>query len=146
MEDRQASDRFILLVEEYRLAGWIGLGKLKPPQADDARPDLALARHAIDTLGMLEVKTRGNLSSGEERLLRQILADLRINFADEVKRAEEQGKAEHAKAEKPAKAEEERQTTAGPQGTGGESESPAMADARPSDDSPSPEGGEGGAS
>jgi hypothetical protein len=55
--------------------------------------DLGLARHAIDTLGMLEVKTRGNRSEEEERLLRQVLADLRINFVDELKREEEEAKA-----------------------------------------------------
>ena len=89
MDEREANDRFLLLVEEFRLAGWIGLGKIKNPQAEDVRPDLGLARHAIDTLCMIEMKTRGNRTEGEDRLIRQTLADLRLNFADEVKRAQE---------------------------------------------------------
>ncbi len=43
-------------------------------------PDLALARQTIDLLGVLEEKTRGNLSGAEERLLQQVLNDLRVRF------------------------------------------------------------------
>jgi hypothetical protein len=42
--------------------------------------DLTLARQEIDLLGLLEEKTRGNLSGDEERLLSQILFDLRTKF------------------------------------------------------------------
>lgn len=42
--------------------------------------DLALARQEIDLLGILEDKTRGNLSGEEERLLSQILFDLRTRY------------------------------------------------------------------
>lgn len=42
--------------------------------------DLALARQEIDLLGLLEHKTRGNLSGEEERLLSQILFDVRTRY------------------------------------------------------------------
>ena len=42
--------------------------------------DLALARQEIDLLGILEDKTRGNLTGEEERLLSQILFDLRTHY------------------------------------------------------------------
>ncbi len=86
MEDQEARSRFLLLVEEYRLAAWIGLGKLKDPASGDVRRNLDLARHAIDTLGMLEQKTKGNLDGDEERFLRQGLTDLRLNFVEEMGR------------------------------------------------------------
>lgn len=41
---------------------------------------LALAKQTIDILGMLEAKTSGNLSGDEERLLDEVLADLRLRF------------------------------------------------------------------
>lgn len=50
------------------------------PDHDDVEPDLALARQTIDLLGVLEVKTRGNLTGAEERLLHQVLTDLRMRF------------------------------------------------------------------
>lgn len=42
--------------------------------------DLALARQEIDLLGVLEHKTHGNLTGEEERLLSQILFDVRTRY------------------------------------------------------------------
>ena len=47
--------------------------------------NLAMARHTIDMLCMLEEKTRGNLSGEEERLLHQVLFDLRMRFTRKAK-------------------------------------------------------------
>jgi len=44
--------------------------------------NLPMARHTIDMLCMLEQKTRGNLSGSEERLLHQVLFDLRMRYAN----------------------------------------------------------------
>ena len=81
----EVRQRFLLLAEELRVAAWIGLGRVKDPQSGATEPNLNLARHAIDTLGMLEVKTRGNRDEVEERALRQMLADLRISFVEVTK-------------------------------------------------------------
>jgi hypothetical protein len=48
---------------------------------DGGELDLPLARQTIDILAMLEEKTRGNLSGAEERLLHQVLFDLRMRYA-----------------------------------------------------------------
>ena len=57
----------------------MNLGK---PGPDGSTPpvNLPLARHSIDILAMLEQKTAGNLSGSEERLLSQVLYDLRMRF------------------------------------------------------------------
>jgi hypothetical protein len=47
--------------------------------------NLAMARHTIDMLCMLEEKTRGNLTGEEERLIHQVLFDLRMRFARKAK-------------------------------------------------------------
>ena len=46
-----------------------------------AAVSLPLARQTIDILSMLEQKTRGNLSGEEEKLLHQILFDLRMRYS-----------------------------------------------------------------
>jgi hypothetical protein len=46
-----------------------------------AEKNLPLARHTIDCLELLEVKTAGNLTGEEERLLSQVLDDLREKYA-----------------------------------------------------------------
>jgi hypothetical protein len=108
MDEQEVHGRFLLLIEEYRLAAWVGLGKLKDPHSGEVKRNLDLARHAIDTLGMLEVKTRDNRSEEEERILHQALADLRINFVEEMKAGEREshGDEGEAAAEAGAAAEE----------------------------------------
>jgi len=45
-------------------------------------PDALLARQTIDTLEMLAEKTRGNLESGEAKLLESILYELHMKFVE----------------------------------------------------------------
>src|SRR5450432_1829663 len=58
------------------------LGELDPPEGGEARPDLRLAKHTIDIIGMLQAKTRGNLSPPEERLIESLLYDLRLRYVE----------------------------------------------------------------
>lgn len=51
-----------------------------PETGKPSDPNLPVARHTIDTLELLEEKTRGNLNDEEEALLRNLLTDLRIRF------------------------------------------------------------------
>ena len=53
--------------------------------------DLALARQEIDLLGILEEKTRGNLTGDEERLLSQILFDVRTRYVAVRERRKQRG-------------------------------------------------------
>ncbi len=43
-------------------------------------PDLAMAKHTLDILAMLQERTRGNLSKDEQDLLESLLYDLRLRF------------------------------------------------------------------
>jgi Domain of unknown function (DUF1844) len=56
------------------------LGEIPDPISGEKKKDLSLAKHAIDTLGMLEEKTRGNLSEEEQKLLEGMLYDLRMAY------------------------------------------------------------------
>lgn len=56
------------------------LGMMEHPVTGERGVDLQLGKHWIDVLGMLEQKTRGNLSKQEERILEGLLADLRMQF------------------------------------------------------------------
>jgi hypothetical protein len=59
----------------------VHLGDAPQPDGTTER-DLALARQSIDILVLLQEKTRGNLSGAEERLLNQVLYDLRVRFVE----------------------------------------------------------------
>ena len=58
-------------------------------QEEKSEPNLPLARHSIDLLGMLQEKTKGNLTVEEQRLLENGLTELRFRYiqvSDELKR------------------------------------------------------------
>ena len=56
------------------------LGMMEHPVTHKREVDLELGKHWIDVLGMLQKKTRGNLSTPEEQILEGWLADLRMQF------------------------------------------------------------------
>lgn len=60
-------------------ATMIDLGEIEGPDGE-LHPNLPMARHHVDILVMLQEKTRGNLSGEEERILNQVLYDLRMRF------------------------------------------------------------------
>jgi hypothetical protein len=58
------------------------LGELERPGASGPEKNLPLAKHTIDILGMLQEKTRGNLTPDEAKLLESLLYDLRLRYVD----------------------------------------------------------------
>ena len=70
---------FSTFIVSLRTSAMMHLGSSREGGSKDSI-DLALARQEIDLLGILEDKTRGNLSGEEERLLSQILFDLRTRY------------------------------------------------------------------
>lgn len=61
------------------------LGEVADPVTGQVEKDLPLAKQTIDILGMLQEKTRGNLTADEEKLLENLLADLRWRYIREAK-------------------------------------------------------------
>ncbi len=60
----------------------ISLGKMPAPDAQEHPLDLETARHLIDVLAMLELKTKGNLDEAERKLLASLVYDLRVAYVD----------------------------------------------------------------
>lgn len=59
------------------------LGIVADPESGDERsPDFAMARQAIDTIEMLQEKTRGNLDEEEEQLVQSLLTELRMRYVE----------------------------------------------------------------
>jgi hypothetical protein len=58
----------------------MGLGTLQDPESKGVMIDLDGSRFSIDLLGVLEEKTRGNLSQEESTELAQLLAELRSRY------------------------------------------------------------------
>ena len=56
------------------------LGEISAPGSDEKTKDLTLAKHAIDTLKLIQEKTTGNLTGEEDELLKNILYDLKLRY------------------------------------------------------------------
>lgn len=60
------------------------LGECIGPDGEPCPQNLTLAKQTIDLVALVEEKTRGNLTGEEERLVSQILTDLRTRYAAHV--------------------------------------------------------------
>lgn len=74
---------FSTFIISLATSAYVQLGvAVHPERGEREPPDLAMARQTIDILGMLEQKTRGNLTEAEAGLLQQLLFDLRLQFVE----------------------------------------------------------------
>lgn len=58
-------------------------GDFPDPASGQAKKNLAAAKHTIDTIAMIETKTRGNLDSNEKSMLDAVLFELRMRYVKE---------------------------------------------------------------
>jgi hypothetical protein len=56
-----------------------------PATGQQHPPSLPLARQTIDLVSLLAEKTKGNLNGEEERLIEQLLYDLRLHYVEASK-------------------------------------------------------------
>ncbi len=90
---------FVQLVLSFHAAAWQQMGKVASIMTGKIERDLNMAKHSIDMLGMLEEKTKGNLTEDEEKYLKHTLYELRMNYLDEMKKGPDQVKKEQESAE-----------------------------------------------
>jgi len=62
------------------------LGLSPNPETRECVESLPLAKETIDILGMLQEKTQGNLTGEEERILSEVLFNLRMAYVKAVKK------------------------------------------------------------
>jgi|LakMenEpi03Aug12_release.lakeMendotaPanAssembly.Ray.scaffolds.fasta_scaffold1693151_1 hypothetical protein len=78
---------FELLVTTFSMQAMAAMGLMGGPGGAAQPPDLGMARHLIDLLGVIEAKTKGNLTADEAAMLEQMLHQLRMLYLDpEVRR------------------------------------------------------------
>lgn len=60
----------------------IQMGATPDPETGKVEKDLEIARETIDLLGLLQEKTRGNLTDEESHFFEAVLYDLRVKFVE----------------------------------------------------------------
>src|SRR5205814_10274757 len=91
----ELSQRFIEFVMMQAQNAALFLGQIPNPQTGKGEVNLELAKMFIDQLGMIQEKTRGNLTSEEGAVLKNTLANLQMAFV-EVSKETRDGKTEPA--------------------------------------------------
>jgi len=71
---------FSSLIFSLSSTAFLHLGEIPDPSTGEKTKDLALAKHVIDTIGMLKEKTEGNLTKEEKQLIENILTELRLRY------------------------------------------------------------------
>ena len=79
------STDFTTLILSLHHSALMHLGDAPHPEGGTMTRDLPLARQSIDMIAMLEEKTKGNLAGDEERLIHQVLLELRLRFVEAQK-------------------------------------------------------------
>jgi hypothetical protein len=74
---------FATFVVSLNASALLHLGAIEDPTTGETNKNLPMAKQTIDILSMLAEKTTGNLSTDEEKLLKNILYDLRIIYVKE---------------------------------------------------------------
>src|SRR3954447_21181943 len=96
----ELSQRFIEFVMMQAQNAALFLGQIPNPQTGKGEVNLELAKMFIDQLGMIQDKTRGNLSNEEAAVLRNTISNLQMAFV-EVSREAKGGGTETAAASAP---------------------------------------------
>jgi hypothetical protein len=71
---------FITFALSLGSSAFVHLGDVPNPESRVFEPNLPLAKQTIDVLGLLQEKTRGNLTDDEANFLENLLADLRMRY------------------------------------------------------------------
>jgi len=82
-EDRSepaTSELFTRFLSSLAVQALSALGEMPNPITGVVEENLEHAKYLIDTIGILEEKTRGNLSSEESQMIKESLHTLRVKF------------------------------------------------------------------
>lgn len=85
MEENKKSVDFNFFITTLSLQASIALGQAPNPVTNKTEMDLTQAKFLIDTLGMLQEKTKGNLTKDESQLLENLLYELRTVYLNKHK-------------------------------------------------------------
>lgn len=71
---------FDMIITTFATQALAQLGQLPDGEGKKMRVNLSLAKHFIDSLGVLEEKTKGNLTNDEQEMLQSTLHQMRMLF------------------------------------------------------------------
>jgi hypothetical protein len=125
----EMSQRFIEFVMMQAQNAALFLGQIPNPQTGQGEVNLELAKMFIDQLGMIQEKTRGNLTNEEAAVLKNTLSNLQMAFV-EVSQEKRAGKTESAAPAAPEVETPETPVPSSPEKTDAPAAPPAESESR----------------
>jgi hypothetical protein len=77
---------FVTFILSLATSAQVHLGAVPNPATGKQEQNISLAKETIDLLSILKDKTKGNLTSDEERLFEHVLYDLRMMYVESTKK------------------------------------------------------------
>ena len=88
----EKNDQLLLqLIYMFHTSAMQGLGKVADPTGQINR-NLEYVNQTIDLMEMLLVKTKGNISEEIEKMITQMISELKLNYVDEKSKLGEEKK------------------------------------------------------
>jgi len=79
-EEQKMTGLFLNLVQQFYQSALIFMGKVENPQTKKIEINKDMARYFIDSLEMLQFKTKNNLSDQENQMSSKIVQELKLDF------------------------------------------------------------------
>jgi len=88
--DKAQKEELLLtqVVLMFQTAALQQMGKLKNPLLDKVEQDLEQAQISIDILDVMHSKMKSNLTPKEEKMFSTVLQELKLNYLDELTKAQ----------------------------------------------------------
>ena len=74
---------FLTLILSLSTSALLHFGEIPDPITKETSKDLVMAKHTIDTISMLKEKTEGNLEEDEDKLITDVLYELKMKYLSE---------------------------------------------------------------
>jgi hypothetical protein len=84
--EKQREIEFLDIIFFFLNVALAGLGETEDPRTGKKEKNLELAKQNIDIIAKLKEKTKGNLTQEEERIIDDILYNLRMKFIEAIKK------------------------------------------------------------
>ena len=81
MDNETQRKLFLQLILQNQQMALISMGKTASPVSNKVEKNMSYAKVSIDTLEMLQLKTKDNLSTMEEKYLSEMINQLKLDFA-----------------------------------------------------------------
>jgi len=75
---------FSTFIASLSSSAMVQLGEIAEPSSGQKQINLPMAKHTIDIIALLQEKTQGNLTNEENKLIQNVLTDLRMRYISAI--------------------------------------------------------------